>query len=83
MFCKYKDIFGIPEKGLHKYRVGGLAAVDIILTILAGIVIHHYTKTKISLINILIILFIIGIIFHWLFCVDTALNRTIYKLLNV
>ena len=83
MFCKYKDIFGIPGKGVHKYRVGGLALVDVVLTILLGYYIHKHQKTKYSLLTILIGLFIIGIIFHWLFCVDTALNKKLFNLIRI
>ena len=77
MFCKYKDIFGIPGKGVHKYRLGGLAIVDVVLTILGGYYIHKNQTTNYSLSTILICLFISGIIFHWLFCVETALNKKI------
>ena len=77
MFCKYKDIFGIPGKGIHKYRLGGLAIVDVVFTILFGYYIHKHQKTNYSLLTILTCIFISGIIFHWLFCVETALNKKI------
>jgi len=31
--CKYKDIFGKPNTGAHKYRFLGVAIIDVILTI--------------------------------------------------
>ena len=32
--CVYKDIFGIPKKGFHKYRIFNIAIVDLLLTII-------------------------------------------------
>jgi hypothetical protein len=31
--CKYKDIFGIPGKGVHSYRFFNIAIVDVFLTL--------------------------------------------------
>ena len=70
--CKYKDIFGKPNEGVHKYRIFNLAIVDIILTILGAILLSKLLSTNFLL--TLLILFLLGIFFHWLFCVPTALN---------
>jgi len=32
--CKYKNILGSPNKGVHSYRFFGLAIFDTILTII-------------------------------------------------
>jgi hypothetical protein len=86
-FCKYKNIFGEPGKGVHKYRLGGIAVVDMGLTILLAAVttwIWHRrhkrakpSKVVCYFLLVLLILILIGIFLHWLFCVDTALNRSI------
>ena len=31
MFCKYKNIFGEPNTGLHEYRILDIAIVDKII----------------------------------------------------
>ena len=75
--CKYKNIFGEPKKGIHSYRIFNIAIIDVILTIIFGIVISYYTKIK--KIYCIIFLFILGIIFHYLFCVNTTINNFIYN----
>jgi hypothetical protein len=78
MFCQYKDIFGKPNKGIHKYRLFGLAIVDMIATVVGAYIIYISTTYKYSFYQILFILVILGIISHKLFCVDTALNKMLF-----
>lgn len=79
--CQYKDIFGKPNEGVHSFRVFGFAAVDIILTLLAAFIISKVYKgrsiagIKLDFVNVTIALFLVGILLHWIFCVDTKLNR--------
>jgi hypothetical protein len=75
--CYYNNIFGIPKEGLHKYRLFNIAIVDIILTILVALIITYFFN--LNFINILLILFIIGIILHKLFCVNTTINNLIFN----
>ena len=32
MLCKYKDLLGVPKKGIHKYRIFNIAIFDVLLT---------------------------------------------------
>lgn len=75
--CKFKDIFGKPNEGAHKYRFMNLAIVDILLTLLAGYFIH--VKTNCNLYLIWFILFFIGVIMHEMFCVNTQLNKILFN----
>ena len=75
--CKYKDIFGEPNNGVHKYRLFNIAIIDVIFTILFGLIIKYYYNYNIFV--ILFFLLIISILFHKLFCVKT----TILKILNI
>lgn len=75
--CKYKDIFGKPYEGAHKYRFMNLAIVDVLLTLLIGYFI--YIKTKCNLYLIWFILFFIGVIVHEMFCVNTQLNKYLFN----
>lgn len=80
IFQKYSNIFGEEKKGLHRFRIYDIAIIDVILTILAAIIISYYTKYKFFI--ILIILFILGIIMHYLFGVNTTINKKIYNIYN-
>jgi hypothetical protein len=69
------EIFGRPYEGVHRYRLFGVAAVDFIFTCLAALAIAYYTN--VSFAYVLIILLILGIIAHYVFYVNTALNVTL------
>jgi hypothetical protein len=73
MLCKYKDILGIPGKGVHSYRFMDTAVVDYLGTILLAVILTKYTKIPLVLSTIL--MFILGIVLHVLFCVPTGATR--------
>ena len=80
--CKYKDIFGKPGEGAHKYRIFNIAIVDVILTIILGIVIHRialYFNVKICVWWFILAMFILGIISHRLFCVKTTIDKLLFN----
>ena len=33
MYCKYKDIFGKPNEGIHSFRIFNISVIDTLLTI--------------------------------------------------
>lgn len=71
--CKYRDIFGRPNEGVHSMRFMGLAFVDLYLTlVLAGIISYKY---EYNVIFVFMFLMLLSIVIHKLFCVDTALLR--------
>jgi len=74
--CKYKDLFGKPNEGLRKYRIGGIAMLDTVVVILIGIVFSYMTGFR--LLPTLAILFISGIIVHRLFCVRSGIDRILF-----
>lgn len=74
--CQYKDTFGEPGKGLHSYRIFNIAIVDVIFTILAGYLLSFYIGT---FRNNVIFLFLLGILLHKIFCVDTTINKLIFN----
>ena len=75
--CKYKNIFGEVNKGVHKYRLFNIAIVDVTFTILLACIIKYYFNFQ--FIYILLILFIIGVICHKLFCINTTINNIIFN----
>lgn len=42
--CKYKNALGVPGKGIHSYRVFGVAIADVIMTIIGAILISFFSK---------------------------------------
>jgi hypothetical protein len=74
--CKYKDLLGKPNKGIHSYRFMGIAIADVIMTIIGALLISFFIKKPFLL--VLIILFILGIILHRLFCVRTTIDKLLF-----
>ena len=74
--CKYKNIFGAPNTGAHSYRFFNIAIVDVILTILAAFIISYIFNINFS--YTLLILFILGIFAHHIFCVKTTIDKLLF-----
>ena len=80
--CKYKNIFGEINTGVHSIRICNLAIIDILSTIVGGIFLQYFLQRifnyYIKLWIILVILFISGIILHRLFCVRTTIDKLLF-----
>ena len=74
--CKYKDVLGKPGTGVHKYRLFGIAIVDVTLTIIGAYLIAIFFKWPILYTTFG--LFILGIFFHRLFCVRTTIDKLLF-----
>ena len=74
--CKYKNIFGEPNKGVHKYRLFNLAIVDVVFTILGAWLISYFFHT--NFVFTLVGLFLLGIIMHRIFCVRTTIDKLLH-----
>lgn len=74
--CKYRDSLGIPNQGIHSYRLFGLAIVDVVFTIIGAMIISYFSKR--SFIFTLIFLFLLGIMLHRLFCVRTTIDKLLF-----
>jgi fatty acid desaturase len=75
--CKYRHIFGKEKEGVHQYRIFNIAIVDTLLTILAAWLIAYYFKLNFWI--VVILLFIIAILVHRLFCVETTLTKLFFN----
>jgi hypothetical protein len=75
--CKYKNIFGEQKTGIHSYRFLNIAIVDVIFTIFGGFIISKIFN--ISFFNTTILLFLLGIILHRLFCVNTTIDKILFN----
>lgn len=71
--CKYRDIFGKPNEGVHSMRFLGLAFVDLFLTFVLAVIISY--KYEYNIIFVFVFLMVLSIVIHKLFCVDTALLK--------
>jgi hypothetical protein len=74
--CEYKDIFGSPNEGVHKYRIFNIAIVDVFLTIIISLIISNIFN--LNFIITLIVLFLLGIIMHRIFCVRTTIDKFLF-----
>ena len=66
-------MFGKPGEGVHSYRIFNIAIVDVVMTILVALIISYVNNQ--SLIKILVILFLLGIFMHRIFCVRTTVDK--------
>jgi len=74
--CKYKNILGEPDKGIHSYRLFGLAIADVTMTIVAAFIISYFFKY--SFLKTSIFLFVLGIFLHRIFCVRTTIDKLLF-----
>jgi len=79
MFCQYSDIFGKIKEGVHKYRLFNLAIVDVVMTFIGAYFLQKVFFKKYEYYQVLLGLFILGIILHRLFCVRTTIDKILFK----
>ncbi len=78
MLCKYKNALGEVKKGVHSIRIFNIAIVDVLLTLMLAYVIYYFLPDY-NYFLILLIVFIIGIILHRIFCVRTTIDKLLFK----
>lgn len=74
--CKYKNSLGEPNKGIHSYRLFGVAIVDVAMTLIAAFIISKIWKF--SFFYTSLFLFTLGIVLHRLFCVRTTIDKLLF-----
>ena len=75
--CKYQNLLGVPGQGIHSYRIFNIAIVDVVMTIVAGYFLSRAYKS--SFVFTCVILFILGIVLHRLFCVRTTIDKLLFS----
>ena len=78
--CKYKNALGVPNTGIHSYRIFGIAIADVVMTLIGAWLISYFFKY--SFINTSITLFVLGIILHRVFCVRTTVDKLLFPNCN-
>jgi hypothetical protein len=74
--CRYKDLFGRPREGAHAYRLFDIAVVDVAATVFVAFIIAR--AFGLSFWKSLVVLFIIGIVSHRMFCVRTTVDKWVF-----
>ena len=77
MFCQYKSALGVPNEGIHKYKIFNIAIMDVLLTIIVALIISYIFSYNFWI--VLIILFLLGIILHRLFCVQSTIDNVLFS----
>ena len=77
MLCKYKDALGKPKTGIHSYRIFNIAIADVIMTIIGALIISYFFKFNFWI--TLLILFLLGILLHRIFCVKTTVDKILFS----
>lgn len=69
--------FGPVGTGVHSIRVMNIAIVDVIATILGAMVVSKFGGYPFP--QTILVLFIIGIISHRIFCVRSTVDKLLFK----
>lgn len=81
--CQYSNIFGQPNTGLHAFRIFDVAIIDVVATIVSAYLIYWIINTKFEMqVNYfwyLLALFVMGVLFHRLFCVRTTIDKLLFR----
>ena len=75
---KYRNIFGRPGKGIHRFRIGNIAIVDVLFTLLLAKFIEIVFFPKGHYLTIVLIIFIVGVFFHLIFNVKTTVQKFLF-----
>ena len=74
--CKYRNALGVPGKGVHSIQIGGIAVMDVAMTLVIAYIIAHFARTSFAWTAAG--LFILGIVLHHLFCVRTTIDKLLF-----
>jgi len=76
--CKYKNMFGEPNKGLRaKYRVLGVSLIDLVPTLIFAYIFAYLMDIPFWL--SLVIIFIVMLFFHRIFCVRSTTDKLFFR----
>ena len=75
--CKYKNMFGEPNKTWRKeHRIFDISYIDVLVVLIFCIFFSWFSKYP--FIFVVVIVFFLGIIAHRLFCVRTRIDRWLF-----
>lgn len=74
--CKYKNILGVPGQGPHSFKIFNISIVDVLLTFVAAYIISFLFR--LSFLWTTLVLFLLGIFLHRIFCVRTTIDKLLF-----
>ena len=74
--CAFQNLIGKPQIGIHSYRIGNIAIVDVISTIIVAYLLAKLFNKKFWI--MLVVLFIASIVLHRIFCVRTTIDKLLF-----
>ena len=77
--CKYKNMFGRPGKGIHRFRIANIPIVDVVATIVLAYVLRSVFFKKHNYWTVLAMCFFAATIIHQMFCVKTPVTRFLFS----
>jgi uncharacterized membrane protein len=69
-------MFGPPREGAHAYRIFDIAVVDVAATFVVAFLIAYFFGFVFW--KSLVVLFLIGIVSHRVFCVRTTVDKWVF-----
>ena len=79
MLCDYSEILGKVGEGVHSYRVFDVAIIDVVMTMIGAYFLQKTFLKKYEYYEVLLGLFLLGIILHRLFCVRTTIDKLLFS----
>jgi len=76
MSCPYSEVLGKVGEGVHSVRIFDVAVIDVLFTILAAYILQKVFGGM--LLGWLVLLFLLGIVLHRLFCVRTTVDKLLF-----
>lgn len=74
--CKYKNMFGEPNTGIHSYRIFNIAFIDVFSTMIFVYIICWFFE--LPYLPYLAFAFLLGIFAHRMFCVRTTVDKLLF-----
>ena len=68
--CPYANLLGVPGQGVHSTRIGGIALVDTVATIVGAVLFAYLFN--IAIWKSVVFWFVAGEVLHYLFGTQTA-----------
>lgn len=76
--CRFQHSLGRPGEGVHALRLGPVALVDVLFTLLAAWLLHRWVWPRTAFWIVALLLWLLGVLAHRLFCVRTAVDRWLF-----
>lgn len=74
--CRYRHVFGKEGEGPHSLRFLNIAFVDVLGTVLFAFIFSYMFHVPVGW--MLLFLFVLAIVLHRAFCVNTTVNKAIF-----